>query len=298
MTDIARRLATGALQPLRQRFGRNNVNWTADFMGFGNQLYLWCWAHERRHERQRPRVLITERTRPWLTEVPAFAQQFLIEEQDVSLWDRRGLYWADKVAETGHAQGFSLQGRTDFITQALLPEPLLAGVVDSPLATDSALTVIVRRGDFYADRAHRDWYAFDVAEYVRLAVAGSIERDGPVERIHVVSDDIAWTREHLSFLEAHGRVTTVGPADSPGMNLRDACGSRRLVITNGTFCLWAAFISRALHGQDPGMIWVPAFFQSSYGPGRCVEYDQDFSFVDDLPGGWQPDWVLEGQRQA
>lgn len=298
MTDWVRAAAARALEPLRRTVGRRNVNWTPEFMGFGNQLYLWCWAHERRHDRQRPRVLITDRTRPWLAEVPGFAARFLIERADVSLLDRRGHYWARKEAESGHAQGFSPGGRIAFITEALLPEPLLAGVQDSPLNTDRSLTIVVRRGDFYDDPHHRAWYAFDVAAYVRLAVAGSIERDGEVDRIHVVSDDVEWCRTHLPFLAESARGTWAGPSDSAASNFRDACGSRRLVITNGTFCLWVAFISRTLHGQDPGLIWAPAFFQSTYGPGRCVEYDPDFSFIDDLPGGWQPEWVLEGQRQA
>lgn len=298
MDDWVRGGAARVLQPLRRTFGRRNVNWTPEFMGFGNQLYLWCWAHERRHEAPRPMVLINERTRPWLPEVPGFAARFLVEAADVSVLDRRDHYWSRKEAESGHPQGFSPQGRTDFIRQALLPEPLLAGVEESPLNTDSSLTVVVRRGDFYVGQEHRNWYAFDVADYVRLAVAGAIERDGDVERIHVVSDDVAWCREHLPFLEEHARVTWAGPSDTAASNFRDACGSRRLVITNGTFCLWVAFISRTLHGQDPGKIWAPAFFQSTYGPGRCVEYDPDFSFVDALPGGWQPEWVLDGQRHA
>ena len=47
---VAKRLATTGLTAVRDKFGRRVVNWTPEFMGFGNQLYLWAWAHAHRHQ--------------------------------------------------------------------------------------------------------------------------------------------------------------------------------------------------------------------------------------------------------
>lgn len=284
-----------ALDVARRKVAHRDVNLTPEFMGFGNQLYLWCWAYERRFDPVEPKVLINERTRMWLREVPTFAEQFLIEREQVRILDRRGDYWANKAQISGYRQGFSPQARRDFIAGGLLPEPLLAGVAASP-RDDRTLTIVVRRGDFYAP-GNRSWYAFDARSYVHLAVAASIRRDGPVARIHVISDDIDWCRGHLVDLSRYGRVTYPEPGAGPADHFRQMCRARRLIITNGTFCLWGAFISRTLHHQDPGMIWAPAFFQSTYEDGRCFECDQDFSFIDQLPGGWQPKWILDGLDQ-
>lgn len=287
-------------QPLswaRSRWGRHDINWTPEFMGFGNQLYLWCWAFERRDLRPAPKVLINERTRPWLAHVPGFADRFLVERSEVGLWDRRGHYWAEKERISGHAQGFSREARSTFIG-ALREEPLLAGIEDSPLSASDVLTVNVRRGDYYSVAAHRAWFAIDLAAYLELAIAGAIARDGHVSRIHVVSDDQAWSAAALRNVIGPGvRVTHSSPGDPVG-NFRDVCAARRIVISNSTFSLWGAFVSREVHGQDAGEIWAPAFFQSTYPPGRCVEYDRDFSFVDTLPGGWQPNWVLSGSAAS
>ncbi|PRY63232.1 glycosyl transferase family 11 [Knoellia remsis] len=298
MKAIVRDAASAVLSPVRRRLGRRDVNWTPDFMGFGNQLYLWCWAHERRGQHPEPRVLINERTRPWLLEIPAFSERFLIEPDEVHFLDQRHDHWAHKQAESGYAQGFSPQARSAFIRDGLMPEPLLAGVTNSDLASDTVLTVNVRRGDYYSVAAHRSWFAIDLAAYVDQAVRRSIVRDGEVQRIHVVSDDQQWCRDHLPFLWAAAEEVTFAPdTDTAAQNFRDICGSRRLVISNSTFSLWGAFVSRTVHGQNPGMIWAPAFFQSTYPPGRCVEYDADFSFVDELPDGWQPQWVLDGRAR-
>jgi hypothetical protein len=90
-------------------------------------------------------------------------------------------------------------------------------------------------------------------------------------------------------------ITYAAEDDSPAQNFRDVCGSRRLVIGNSSFSLWGAMISNVLFGDNTAQVWAPALFMASYGPGRCYEYDERWSFVDELPGGWQPAWVLEGR---
>ncbi|WP_297623898.1 alpha-1,2-fucosyltransferase [Nocardioides sp.] len=270
------------------------MNWTPEFMGFGNQLYLWAWAHARRHEKVPHRVLIVERSRYWLPHFPA-VRPYLVEAADVSFWDSRDHFYAFKEQQSGDPRGFTDESRAAFVRDWVLTSPALQGAERGPLADDDVMTLNLRRGDFYDNPWHRPEYAFDVEAYVRLVVPRAIEQDGPVKRIHVVSDDPAWCRSHLGWLTAYAdEVTEPREGAEPIDHLRDVVSSRRLVIANGTFSLWGAAISRVLFDAPQATVWAPAFFQRRYGPGRCVEYDQNWSFVDELPGGWQPAWVVDG----
>lgn len=295
MTRATTKVVSASLSGLRRVAGRRDINWTPEFMGFGNQLYLWCWAFSGLGEKIRRKVLITPKMRYWADLVPNFAAEYLIERSDVSLLDRRGHYWADKQRWSGgYPQGFSRAQRADFIG-ALHDEPLLRDVLDSPLDAGDVLTVNVRRGDYYSVAAHRSWFAIDLDAYLHAAVTRSIEQDGPITRLHFVSDDEQWCRARPWSADLAPQVT-YGAANDPADNFRDICAARRLVLSNSTFSLWGGFISSALHpSSGSSTIWAPAFFQSTYGAGRCFEYDEDWNFVDDLPDGWQPQWVLGGQ---
>lgn len=276
----------------RRLRGTRLVNWTPPFMNFGNQLYLWAWAHAGRDETPARKVLITDSTRYWLPFVPDLAERFLIERDDVRFLDQRIHAWASPLEHSGDPRGFTLDSRTAFIRDCLLPAPLCAGVGEGPLASGDVLTLNVRRGDFYSNPYHRAQWGMDQAAYLRKAVEGSLDQDGPVRRIHVVSDGIDWCRG-LDWLPSYAPEVTFAEGESPAENFRDVAGSRRLVVSNSTFSLWAAFTSVTVFGDD-AQIWAPAFFQRSHGPGRSHEYDADWSFVDDLPDGWQPDWLLKG----
>lgn len=283
-----------AVGMIRQVLARRDVNLTPDYMGFGNHLYLWVWAHARRYDRVRPKVLMTAKMRYWADQVPVFAREFIVEPGDVRPTDRRGGYHAHPGAYCSDPRGFTDLQRSTFIREALLPEPLCEGVGDGPLSSDKCLVINVRRGDFYSpDNVTQ--YGFDVATYVRSALERTVEEQGSLQRIHVVSDDLAWCGRHLGFLEVFAsEVTYPGPDATPAEHFRAVATARRIVMTNSTFSLWAAAVSNEVHGDNSASVWAPAFFQSVYGPGRCFEYDQRWSFIDDLAGGWQPSWVLAG----
>jgi len=288
-----RAAAEGALGRARRRLGRRRVNWTPDFMGFGNHLYLWAWAHAGRDDEIARRVLVTPKMRYWAELAPDVAREFLLERSEVRLLDQRDYYWARPLEESGDPRGFTDASREAFIRECLLPAPLLAGIGSSALAADDVIVLNLRRGDFYSNPGHLPLHGIDLAAYVRLAVQGSIAADGPARRLHVVSDDLAWCREALPWLGHHAtEVTYADPADPPAQNFRDVCSARRLVLSNSTFSMWGAFVSTTLHGDNAGQVWAPAFFMSSYPEGRCFEYDASWSFVDELRDGWQPDWLI------
>lgn len=290
--DVARRVAAPGLSAARRRLGRRLVNWTPEFMGFGNQLYLWAWAHAHRDEHPAPRVLVIDKMRYWIPFFPA-VQPWLVEPSGVGALDQRAHLWAEPEVHSGDPRGYTDASRTAFIRDWLLTSPCLASVSDSDLASDDVLTLNVRRGDYYSDPAHRPEFAIDLAAYLRIAVARALEQDGPVRRVHVVSDDVEWCRRRLSWLsDVAAEVSYPAPDDGPVDHFRDVCSSRRLVISNSTFSIWGAAVAATALGRTS--VWAPAFFQRRYGPGRCYEYDRQWSFVDELPDGWQPDWVLAG----
>ena len=294
--EIARRIAAPGLSIARNRLGHRIINWTPDFMRFGNHLYLWAWAHAHQSEEPSPRVLVADRMRYWIPYFPA-AMPWLVEPEDVNLLDQRDHLWADPLAHSGDPRGFTDASRAAFIRDWLLSAPALASVGTGDLASHDVLTVNVRRGDYYSDPQYRTEFAFDVASYLRLAVESALSADGPVRRIHVVSDDVDWCRATLTWLpDLASKITFPQPDKGPIDNFRDVCSSRRLVISNSTFSIWGAAVAGTALGDTS--VWAPAFFQRRYGPGRCYEYDQQWNFVDDLPDGWQPDWVLAGKTGA
>ena len=191
-----RRLARSALSTARRRRGRQVVNWTPEFMGFGNQLYLWAWAHARHGRAPEPRVLVIDKMRYWIPHFPA-VQPWLVERTDVGLLDERAHFWATPLEHSGDERGYTDESRAAFIRDWLLTSPALSGVRTSDLAHHDVLTLNVRRGDYYSDPAHRPEFAINLAAYLRLAVDGAVAQDGPVRRIHVVSDDVEWCRRHL-----------------------------------------------------------------------------------------------------
>lgn len=294
LKDFARRLAGPGLIAVRRRFGRQVVNWTPEFMGFGNQLYLWAWANAHQDETPAPRVLVVDKMRYWLPYFPS-VHPWLVEARDVGVLDQRDHYWATPEAHSGDPRGYTDESRTAFIRDWLLTSPALATCADSELASSDVLTLNVRRGDYYSNPLHRAEFAMDLAAYLRLAVDAAVAKDGPVRRLHVVSDDSGWCRSELGWLsEVADEVTFPGPSDGPIDNFRDICSARRLVISNSTFSIWGAAVSAVALGTTS--VWAPAFLQRRYGPGRCYEYDPDWNFIDDLPGGWQPSWVLSNSR--
>lgn len=292
--ELMRRAAAPGLSTLRRGFGQRVVNWTPEFMGFGNQLYLWAWAHAHRDEKPAPQVLVVDKMRYWIPYFPS-VQPWLVEPSDVGLLDQRVHHWADPIAHAGDPRGYTDASRAAFIRDWLLTAPVLSDLAESQLASEGVLTLNVRRGDYYSNEHHRPEFAIDLASYLEIAVRSALRADGPVRRVHVVSDDVDWCRRELGWLsDIAEEITYPDPSDGPIENFRDICSARRLVISNSTFSIWGAAVAGI--ALDDSSVWAPAFFQRRYGAGRCYEYDQQWNFVDDLPGGWQPDWVLAGKN--
>ena len=138
--DAARRVVAPGLSFARRRWGRRVVNWTPEFMGFGNQLYVWAWAHAHRTQVPAPRVLVIDKMRYWIPHFPA-VQPWLVEPDEISVLDRREHFWAEPLAHSGDPRGFTDESRAAFIRDWLLTSPALASVTESDLAAGDVLTL-------------------------------------------------------------------------------------------------------------------------------------------------------------
>lgn len=275
------------LEPLRRR-GRP-VAWTPEFMGLGNLLQLAMWAYDGRVAGEVRWIRSTPRLDPWLEVFPGL-RTVVLTADEVRFTDRRLRPWSQAARASGTGGAVPLHEPVDvraverFLTDVVLPgSMLLSG--RSALGSDDALVVNVRRGDYYSDPEIRRQYGFDLQAYVHAAVTGSVERDGRPSEIIVVSDDVGWCRQELSWLSDITDTrwdVDAGPVD----DFMTVSGARRVVISNSTFSYWAAHVGNVLHGDNHAQVWAPRFFDRSQNGGRSWLLDERWSVIEDLPCGW------------
>lgn len=193
-----RDIAAGVLATVRR--ADPPVIWGAEPMNGGNFLYLWATAWARRRETGRPwLVRYKPKMEPWLTEFPAL-RDLTVREEDVSFRQERTVEWGQQTY-----QDWFFRDLLDFTRERLLTSNGFQARLKQ--VDRGAVVVNVRRGDYYSDPVHRANFGFDIAGYVRAAVA-RIPRD-EAGRIILVSDDVDWCLENLGFLSAWGDVGTI-----------------------------------------------------------------------------------------
>ena len=123
-----------------------------------------------------------------------------------------------------------------------LKEPLREGseLLKKEIASQAALCLNVRRGDFVASGLHGTMGT----EYYDKAVALMAEKTA-IEKIYVFSDDIAWCEANLKF--AHPTMFVgkehQGRKFGEYLELMRAC--KNFIIPNSTFAWWAAWLSES-----------------------------------------------------
>lgn len=251
------------------------MNFPAESARLGNLLAIWFWTYQRREQGVRAFVARTEHMDPWLDVFPAL-REFVLERSAIPF-----------TAHRSHEMplGFEEERRSaleTFIRTYLLTSPLWP---ESPLNEPYAVTVNVRRGDYYSDPRWRALYGFNVAAYVKVALDGCREQ-ADINTVRVVSDEPQWCQENLRLLEDYGTLEFQDPSDGPVENLLQLSSASRLVLANSTFSYWAGYMSNVWHSGGHGTTWAPWLHRRDFFDGAAWQLDPRWCVVRDIPGRW------------
>lgn len=258
-------------------------------MGFGNHALIWFWAWRGTVHGQERRVLRTPAMLPWLDLFPA-ARDLTLDRGSVRLTDARPRPWTiagDRDAPE-FQQDWTREELTRFVDEVLLSSSDFQRLLGETSVDDDTLVLNVRRGDYY-DPEHIDQWGFDIEGYLDHVIPTAVARR-PTKRVHLVSDDLDWCREHLSWLEDQvDEVTLADPSHSAQHHFATIAGASRLVVTNSTFSYWGGYVGDVLHHDDAARdVWAPRFFNRDQNDGRSWLLLDGWTVTEDLPGGWAP----------
>jgi hypothetical protein len=259
--------------------GSRVIVWTPAGLGFGNFLYLWLRAHALQQRGIDCRVLYVPEMEPWLASLPHVREELVIRPEQVRPWDQRDRAWNQSFGVD-----FEREDLHRFIRSHLLASPLVG---ESPTPSPSAVTVNIRRGDYYSTPELRGRYSFDITAYLGEALPEAVRGGGSISMIRVVSDDVEWCRTRLDeALRSYAEVVHyVPPTDSPQANFTAVSTSQRLIGTNSTFSYWAGYVSNVLYGPSSQVV-MPWFHARHMDQGRAYQLDPEWTIIRDIPGGW------------
>ncbi len=276
-------------QPVRRwvqtvvRHGSRKVLWTQETANLGNFLYDWMQAFRQQELGHDVVCLRTPATEPWVPIFGPRAERLLVARDRVRLTDQRekGLY-------NEFGLSFDEEDVYAFAEGFLEPTGVLSAdrVPSAQRLTDTDVLVNVRRGDYVTNEVNRRNYAFDLDEYLRVALRESRRTGGEISRIHVVSDDIGWCQQHLVWMAADGvRLTFEDQGLSPATHLALLSHAPRLVLANSTFSYWGGYLSEWRH-RRPAQVVAPWFHIRNEADGTAWQLDPRWTVVRDIPSGW------------
>ena len=256
LRQVGRQAAARTLSLVRR--GRQ-VAWVPEWMNLGNLLYMGQWAHEGADRA----VLLHPRQEQAVGIFPHLRRSLFLTRSQVRFRDQRVMPWGS--ATERNAAFRDAQNDDEYIREMLLP----ASGLESPrVARSEDLVVNVRRGDYYSVEQHFREFAIDQETYLRAALDTAVQRGGSPRRLLVISDDVAWCREHLDALLHRYAPVKYSDGDMKH-DLRALVQAERLVIPNSTFSYWGAYIGDVLHpGRD---VTAPWLFSRSVGDGRAYQ---------------------------
>ena len=277
------RKAVDRFQQRWVRRGPRTVLWTQPTAHLGNFLYDWMHAFDQRSQGVDMVCLRTPPMDRWLPVFGARSRELLVEPDDVRLTDRR-----EKGLHNEFGPHFDESVLARFIGGFLEP----SGILDPDRlppdlhVTERDVVVNVRRGDYVTNEANWHNYAFDVDDYLRVALARSVEVGGPIRRILVVSDGIDWCRDHLGWLTERCEVLDFeDTGQPPEVHLGVLANAPRLVLANSTFSYWGGYLS-AWRFEKPEQVVAPWFHIRSDLDGAAWQLDPRWSIVKDIPSAW------------
>lgn len=265
-----------AARPLR--VGGRQILWTPTRgLGFGNFLYLWLHAHLLQEQGHNYRVLATPAMKTWLDAFPLIYERLAVERSAVRVWDRRE--WPSDTLYQSFGSDYSREQLRNFINTYISAE--LGPVTDS----GEVVVLNVRRGDYYSVPHYREVYGFNIAGYVREALAAA-RSVAPVGSIVVVSDDPRWCERNLhEVLSSYSdHVEYVTHAAGPLANFRTVATADRLIGTNSTFSYWGGYVADVI--RDDAQIIMPVFHGRWQADSSSYQLDPRWTTIRDVPGGW------------
>lgn len=275
LSGVRRRLANAL------RVGPRSVIRIHENMRLGNLLYAWLVVHAAQASGMQRKALLTPAGREWLDVFPI--AELCIEPEKVRRWDRL------EHVPGEHFQRFAV----DFTRPALdafVREVVLTASFNKAMSNldPSAVTVSVRRGDYYSNAQIRRSFGLETKAFLKDAVQFT-DSQSPISSFRVISDDTAWCRANLTWL------CELAPVDFPdGSPLEDLAGlasAKRLILSNSTFAYWGAYISGVVH-QGESSVVAPNLHAKHVNDGLAWQLDPMWTV---LPARWE---VQEGREGA
>lgn len=249
-------------------------------LGGGNHLYMFLHVWRLRRSGRPAWIVHQPEMDPWLEMFPAL--QDLLEPaagaprraQRVFQWYRSHREFADVLSP--------------FVEDVLLSSSAFRSRLDTARAdsTPAALTINVRRGDYYSNRDFHRRFAVDHA-YLFDLVRRDVLSVHPIDAVMVVSDDPAWCAE---VLPRHFGDLAVDPSPRQDMfdDLAHLATAHRLVLSNSTFSYWGGYLNERLVGGPELRVWAPTFHERpASGPaltgGRFDVLSPRWSLLDNAP---------------
>ena len=262
---------------LRRRAGKalrreRGVIMTYPGLRFGNLLYFALQAYLQ-STAQRPVVCLSNGDTEALTALTALAPLFLEPER------LRGT--DERIHPPVHFfQHFGLDFTSDQLTRFVHRHVLKDLEVPRPPGGSDAITINVRRGDYYSVPHFQRSYGIDVPAYLRAALDRQLEIGGPATCLRVVSDDPGWCQDHLGWLSQYAANVRFAPGEAGALgSFLEVAASERLILANSTFSYWAGYVSNAIHRDNHASVVVPQVHAWPTNEGKAWQHDPGWSVV-------------------
>ena len=204
-------------------------------VSWGNILYFLLHC-EIKNEYLLPDKAQTDR---WITLFPTL-EKYLLRDEDLNSWDN--IYTISNYYQFCD-EDFNLMELEKFVKNHFLSHP---EILKRKNEHSRELIINVRRGDFYSQE-NINVYGFDIVNFVALCLHNLHEFD--FESYVVYSDDIPWCKANLAALNVAGKELTYKNNLTPEEVFFDLASAKNIILSNSTFCYWAAYISTFLYGE-------------------------------------------------
>lgn len=216
----------------------------------GNWLYEWMKAStETAQTGQSVKVAERPGMTDWLNEFPELAK-ITIPPQNIRWRSKR-----DLGANFDIEGDFTPAERQHFIEKVLLSSSKFAQRRESARRafSDNPLIINIRRGDYYSHPVIHQNFGIDTVAYVKEAASQCLKIHLP-QQIVVVSDDLPWCAENLSFLQEFAPTKFDKFGNSMFDDLAVLSIAKYLILTNTTFGYWGGYIASLM---EDATVWVP-----------------------------------------